>query len=51
MLMRQVSGMDCRRLCAGVPLGGGNALRCRANHSMSLSHGCEQALMMMHACR
>lgn len=51
MIMRQACGNDYRRLCAGVPLGGGNALRCLANHSMSLSHRCEQALMMMHAAR
>lgn len=51
MIMRQACGMDYRRLCTGVPLGGGQALRCLSNHSMSLSHRCEQALMAMHAQR
>jgi len=50
-LMRDACGMDFRRLCAGVPLGGGNSLRCLANHSQSLSPRCEQALMMLHARR
>jgi len=50
-LMRNACGMDFRRLCAGVPLGGGNSLRCLANHSQSLSPRCEQALMMLHARR
>jgi len=49
--MREACGYDYRRLCAGVPLGGGNALRCLANHGMSLSPGCERALMMLHARR
>ncbi len=50
-LMREACGRDYRRVCTGVPVGGGNALRCLANHSQSLSPGCEQALMMMHARR
>lgn len=50
-IMRQACGADYRRLCAGVPLRGGLALRCLANHSMSLSHACEQGLMEMHAQR
>jgi len=51
MLMRGACGHDYRRMCAGTPLGGGNAVRCLANHSQSLSPGCEQALMTMHARR
>ena len=51
MLMRGACGYDYRRMCAGTPLGGGNAVRCLANHSQSLSPGCEQALMTMHARR
>lgn len=51
MLMRQACGPDYRRFCAGVRLGGGQALSCLANHGMSLSHACEQALMTMHAQR
>ena len=51
MLMRQACGTDYRRLCAGVGLGGGQALSCLAAHSMSLSHACEQALLEMHAQR
>ncbi len=46
-LMRNACGMDYRRFCRGVRLGGGRAVGCLADHQESLSDGCRAALMAM----
>jgi hypothetical protein len=47
MMMRQACGMDFRRWCQGVGLGGGRALACLADHRESLSQPCRDALGRM----
>lgn len=47
MMMRQACGMDFRRWCQGVALGGGRALTCLADHRESLSETCRDALGRM----
>ncbi len=48
-LMRNECGLDYRRFCRGVRLGGGRAVACLADHQESLSDGCRNALMSMRA--
>jgi hypothetical protein len=43
-LMRQSCGQDFRAFCRGVPLGGGRAISCLADHQESLSPGCRNAM-------
>jgi hypothetical protein len=43
-LMRQSCGPDFRAFCRGVPLGGGRAISCLADHQENLSSGCRNAL-------
>ena len=47
MMLRQACGMDFRRWCQGVALGGGRALACLADHRESLSEPCRDALGRM----
>jgi hypothetical protein len=44
MMMRQACGMDFRRWCQGVGLGGGRAMACLADHRESLSEPCRDAM-------
>ncbi len=43
-IVRQACGPDYRRLCRGVPLGGGRAVGCLADHHASLSRICQRTL-------
>jgi hypothetical protein len=47
MTLRQACGVDFRTLCQGVPLGGGRAIACLADHRESLSESCRGALASM----
>lgn len=47
MTMRQACGADFRTWCQGVPLGGGRALACLADHRENLSEPCRAALAHM----
>lgn len=47
MTVRQACGADFRTLCQGVPLGGGRALACLADHRENLSDPCREALGRM----
>jgi hypothetical protein len=44
VLMRNACGIDFRTFCRGVPLGGGRALACLADHNESLTPPCRNAL-------
>ena len=44
VLMRRACGVDFRTFCRGVPLGGGSAMSCLADHQESLSPGCRDAI-------
>ncbi|MGF7159635.1 hypothetical protein FHS85_001254 [Rhodoligotrophos appendicifer] len=43
-LVRQSCGRDVRRLCAGVPMGGGRVAACLQANAAALSPGCRGAL-------
>ncbi len=38
---------DVKRLCPGVPMGGGKIIECLKQHEKSMSVGCAQALKKM----
>lgn len=50
-LMRRACGPDFRTLCRGVPLGGGRAIACLADHQESLSPSCRDALTAARSAR
>lgn len=50
-LMRRSCGADYRAYCRGVPLGGGNAMRCLAGNQSRLSSSCKGALAELRAGR
>jgi hypothetical protein len=49
--MRRACGGDFRAFCRGVPLGGGEAMRCLAENQSRLSPGCRDVMVEAHGAR